>query len=254
MDRSPHETGAGSEATPGDGPGTDAPSSRWRAAAGDPRRLSTRLKAATSDLHRRLERSHFQVALFRGALSRGGYVSLLRSLFEVYHGLEGGLDRNRNHPAVAPLRSDRLRRLPALARDLEALEGAGWRRRWGVVPGALRYRKRLERIAGDRPALLAAHCYVRYLGDLGGGPLLAPRVAELLGHPPGTREGEGLAFYDFGEDADAESLREEYRHRLDRLPLDEAGAAAVIAEAVSAFRRHAAIFRQLDARERAARS
>jgi heme oxygenase (biliverdin-producing, ferredoxin) len=185
--------------------------------------------------------------LLRGALDRPRYVGLLRSLLEIYRALEAGLDRHRFHPAVHPVRWPALYRTAALRQDLAELVGAAWETVVPPAAAALRYSEHLRTLAsGDRPWLLAAHAYTRYLGDLHGGRVLGRIVAELLAGAPGKGE-PGLAFYRFPEavEGDAAGWRDRIRRGLDALPLGDPGVDSVVEEARDAFRRHIELFEEL---------
>jgi len=104
-----------------------------------------------------------------------------------------------------------------------------------------RYVAHVEALSAAAPALLPAHAYVRYLGDLNGGQLLRGIVQRTLALPSGA----GTHFYAFGSAADVSARKTALRTGLDQLPLDDAGAEALVAEAKSAFERHVALFTEL---------
>lgn len=203
--------------------------------------LAARLRSATHELHRAVERAGLMPALLRGQLPLAGYVALLRNLQPIYAALEAGLLRHAAHPQLAPLPLAGLARAPALAADLVALHGPGWARELPLCAAAQAYVARLQQLADGQPALLAAHAYVRYLGDLNGGQLLARRVGLALHLAPG----QGLAFYDFGSDEQAAARARALRAGLDAIAPDEPAAQALVDEACAAFERHRELFEQL---------
>lgn len=183
--------------------------------------------------------------LLDGTLDLPGYVALLRALHEIYLGLERGLDLHQRHPAVTPVRWPLLYRTGALRQDLRFLAGPDWEEELPPTPAAVRYGAHLARLArGHRPWLLGAHAYVRYLGDLHGGRILAGKVASLVG---GGKGAGGTAFHHFPPEVEAAPARwrSTIREGLEALPLTPDQAEGVVAEARSAFRRHVAIFREL---------
>ena len=131
--------------------------------------LAESLKAETKHLHTALERGPLMHSLLRGEMARGPYCALLRNLHTLYAELEPALEQHAAHPSVAPLHLARLFRCGQLADDLAELHGAAWQQEIAIAAAAQRYAQRLRDIAGDRPELLVAHAYVRYLGDLSGG-------------------------------------------------------------------------------------
>ena len=203
--------------------------------------LGARLRTATHELHRAVERAGLMPVLLRGQLPLAGYLALLRNLQAIYAALEAGLVRHHGHPQLAPLALAGLARAPALAADLESLHGPGWAHELPLCGAAQAYVDRLQQLTDGQPALLAAHAYVRYLGDLNGGQLLARRVGGALHLAPG----QGLAFYDFGSDEQVAAQARALRAGLDVIAPDEPAAQALVDEACSAFERHRELFEQL---------
>lgn len=203
--------------------------------------LAERLKSETRDLHRAAERSDFMAALLRGRLGRDAYVLLLRSLHEIYAALEAGLDAQERDPRLASLWHPALARRGALERDLCQLAGTGWATDLAPRPAALRHARHLQRLAREAPDLLAAHAYVRYLGDLSGGQLLASIVERSLQLPAG----EATRFYDFGGAASAAQRAQAFREQLAALDDRGPGADALVAEASLAFGLHLDLFSEL---------
>jgi hypothetical protein len=60
------------------------------------------------------------------------------------------------------------------------------------------YTSRLRTLADTQPALLLAHSYVRYLGDLSGGQFIKRRIAKAYGLDVEAESGSGVEFYSFG--------------------------------------------------------
>lgn len=203
--------------------------------------LAERLRTATRELHRSVERAGLMPALLRGQLPRADYLLLLRNLHALYEALESGLARHADHPQLAPLQLPALARAGALAADLDALHGAGWAPALPLCAATRAYVDRLRLLADHRPPLLAAHAYVRYLGDLNGGQVLARLVGQGLQLAPG----QGVAFYDFGAAEQVAACSRAFRAGLDGIAPDEAAAQALVDEACDAFVRHRELFEQL---------
>ena len=203
--------------------------------------LSARLRAETKDLHHEVERAGIMPALLRGQLALPTYCALLRNLHALYAALEPALLRHAAHAAVAPVFFPALFRQAALADDLNALHGPGWAQAFDVKPATLRYAARLHVLDTRQPELLAAHVYVRYLGDLSGGQMLRKIVAKSFGldTPDGTR------FYDFGSADEVDAHLRAFRAGLGVITADAAHIDALVAEARSAFARHGDLFVEL---------
>jgi heme oxygenase len=206
--------------------------------------LSARLKAATRSSHARAERAGAMALLLRGALDGPSYARLLRALHALYDALEGALRRHAAHPAIAPLDAATLYRTNALAHDLAALRAAGIADPRPEPPAAARdYVARLARLEAREPVRLVAHAYVRYLGDLAGGQLLAPIVERTYRLAPG----DATRFYAYGSRDAAAARAGALRAAIDALPIATAEADAIVDEAVDAFERHVALFEEISA-------
>jgi heme oxygenase len=205
--------------------------------------LAERLRAETRDLHAVAERAGVMRELLAGRLPLAGYAALLCSLHSIYVALERALDARRSDPRVAPLRRPGLYRTAALAADLAALHDADWTESLRPAPPAVAYGERIGRLAAEGSPALAAHAYVRYLGDLHGGQVLAALVRRRFALDGAA----GTAFYRFGDEACVMAHRQALREALAALPLTGAEADAVVAEARWAFEQHVRLFEALAA-------
>ena len=209
--------------------------------------LGPRLREATRVLHTEVERAGVMRRLLRGQLDAAGYCLLLRNLHAVYEVLEAALQLSTT-PALQQLVPPVLWRAPALQQDLLVLHGSAWRDDLPLAPAALAYVQRLHDLAhGEeqgQPQLLAAHAYVRYLGDLNGGQMLARLVAPAL-QLHGV-QGQGLAFYSFAGALSVIDLQTAFRQALDLQASSEDQMQVMVLEACSAFERHRELFEQLD--------
>ena len=200
--------------------------------------LAQRLRDGTRKLHVDAERSPFMSVLLHGRMERPAYVALLRNLHAIYAAMEPALARHAAHPALAPLDLAALFRLASLREDLVRVADPSDATS-DLRPASLRYVARLHEIDADRPELLLAHAYVRYLGDLSGGQLLRGIVAR----SPGLAPHAGTAFYEFGDGVAASALAATFRAGLDHAVVDDPD--AVVAEAQLAFGWHRDLFDEL---------
>lgn len=206
--------------------------------------LPERLKSGTRVLHAAAERSGAMARLLAGTLERERYCVLLRSLHAIYAALEAALELRADDPLVAPVCLQGLARREALAADLQVLHGEGWRQALPLPPSAHRYARRLRRLARWHPALLAAHAYVRYLGDLHGGQVLRGLVARRFG----LAVGSGTAFYAFGDRSATQALVVAFRHGLAEIGRrDPARVESLVREAQRAFEAHCRLFEEIEA-------
>jgi heme oxygenase len=99
-----------------------------------------------------------------------------------------------------------------------------------MLPSGVAYARRIAQAAEGDGALLIAHAYTRYLGDLNGGSILARLLAKTLGLRPVE-----LSLYDFSAFADAATLKHDYRDALDQAGALAADPNSVIEEGAVAF-------------------
>lgn len=203
--------------------------------------LALRLRDATRPWHAQAERAGVMAQLLHGQLTRAGYVRLLRNLQAIYAALEPALVRHGQCPPLDAIAVGSLAREAALRNDLTVLHGARWHDELQLVSEAADYAERLRTLDRQDPTRLVAHAYVRYLGDLSGGQVLARVVAGGFG----LADRQGLCFYDFGPAAEVARQARALRAALDAMPLTPAQADAVLEEACDAFARHCRLFEQL---------
>ena len=209
--------------------------------AGEAGGLPALLRSATWPLHAEVERAGLMRRLLAGRIERTDYVALLQNLGAIYAALEPLLLQHRADPALAPIHDPALHRTVALRADLRFLAGAVPRAP-ALARATQTYVERLHEIGRCAPRLLAAHAYVRYLGDLSGGQALQRVVGRAL-RLPGP---DGLRFYDFGDAAAVARRAQVFRQGLAAIRLDDAAAAELVAEAQRAFALHGDLFRELD--------
>lgn len=202
--------------------------------------LSLRLRDATKEDHVAAERSPFMGRLLRGQAARQEYSAYLASLLPVYVALEETLPTMPEW--VRDLHPSALLRQASLVADLRALSNADGPP--APVPSAVGLADRVREMA-ERPGPWVAHAWVRYMGDLSGGQVLARIVARSYG----LADDVGTAFYRFPEISDGDAFKATYRDGLDRAPLIEAEVGAAVEEARAAFATHRRIFAELEGLE-----
>ncbi|WP_246036893.1 biliverdin-producing heme oxygenase [Cellulomonas telluris] len=204
--------------------------------------LSARLRSGTRADHEAAETAPFVERLMSGALTRDAYVDLAVQQHAVYTALEEVGDALRAAtPAAASVVLEELRRVPSIEDDLAFLLGPGWAARVRVLPATERYAAHLRERCRTLPRWVA-HAYTRYLGDLSGGQI----IHRMMQRHYGLGE-DGLSFYRFAAAPRVKPFKDEYRERLDALPLTEAQRDEVVAEAQRAFALNRDVFVDLGA-------
>lgn len=199
--------------------------------------LSALLRTGSQAEHTRAESVGFMTELMQGRVSEAGYAHYLASLRPVYAAIEGLAGVMAADPVAAELVDPALARLSALDADI-----AYWTGGDGVTvqsPAVDAYVARVEASA-EWGGLYAAHHYTRYLGDLSGGLAIGRILSRAF-----AVEGQGLAFYDFAEIPKPKLYKDDYRTKLDGLPVDAAGRERMLAEVKAIFGLNTAIFDEL---------
>jgi len=180
--------------------------------------------------------------MIKGYVDRLTYRKLLGNLYFVYSAMEEEMERHRQHPVISPLYFPELHRRMALEKDLAFYHDGTWKERVAPTPAGDAYAEAIRAVSAREPALLVAHMYTRYLGDLSGGQILKTRVQKALG----LAHGEGVAFYDFEDIPDGQAFKENYRRALDMLPVDDAVACKIVDESNAVFGYNTAVFNELE--------
>ncbi|NRA07158.1 MAG: biliverdin-producing heme oxygenase [Myxococcales bacterium] len=207
-----------------------------------PLSLSHRLRAETQRAHRLTESTGFVRSILKGSVDLQSFRNMQAGLFLVYTAMEEEIARNARRPLIRAIDFPELRRTEALRHDLATLYAGDWRTGLTLTPARRRYVERIRWVGEHDPDLLVAHSYTRYLGDLSGG-----RVVEGIARRTLRFEGrEGLRFFHFEGIPNKKAFKEEFRRRLDAMPLTVHRADALVAESIEVFDLNRAIFEELE--------
>lgn len=204
--------------------------------------LSHDLKTSTAVAHDQAEHSTFMTELMGGKLDLAAFIDLQIQSWYFYSALERAVRQVSDHPVMAMMNDSRLDRADRLARDLDELTGSSkWRMTARSTAATAAYVERLEELAaaGDAPRLVAHH-YVRYLGDLSGGQVIARMMQRYYDAPEA-----GLSFYRFEGIEKLKPYKDCYRAKLDQLPLTPEQRADMLDEAARAFLLNMNLFESL---------
>ena len=159
------------------------------------------LKDLTAEKHKSAERQEFVKVMFSGNIHPEFYATFLANQHPMYEFLEV---HSMLHRLFTGMPED-FRRAPAISEDLQEL----WIKEEKpiILPVVDEYLKHITKISSTDPKLLMAHIYVRHMGDLAGGQMIAKRV-------PGFGK-----FYQF---ENPDKLKEEIRSRIDNSLAEEA--------------------------------
>jgi heme oxygenase len=197
------------------------------------------LRDATLDVHRQAEDEPFIASLMVGRRSAADFARLTAQLRPVYAALEPAVAAMRSRGLLAELFDPRLDRLPAIDHDLATLASGTDAPAAGPLSSTRAYTDRIRRVAGSEPRLLAHH-YVRYLGDLSGGQIIATLMRKHYGVAD-----DALTFYAFDGLASKGGFKTTYRRLLDELLADPAFYAEMLDETRRAYEANRRIFAEL---------
>ncbi|PZO35835.1 MAG: heme oxygenase [Pseudanabaena frigida] len=212
--------------------------------------LATRLREGTQKSHTAAENTAFMKCFLKGIVEIVPFRKLLANLYLVYSTLEAELKRHADHPIVGKIYFPEIDRQANLEQDLAFYFGDNWRSELIPLKAGQVYVDRLLEISNTDPALLIAHSYTRYMGDLSGGQALKHIIRSALDLP----SDRGTTFYEFDQLPTIEAKRdfkEKYRHTLDALVIDEAAILRIVEEANYAFTLNRNVVDELEADVRA---
>ncbi|MDX2098514.1 MAG: heme oxygenase (biliverdin-producing) [Leptolyngbyaceae cyanobacterium bins.59] len=208
--------------------------------------LDIRLREGTKQSHTAAENTAFMKCFLKGVVERSFFRKLLANLYLVYSALEEELEHHQNHPIVGPIYFPEVNRKANLEKDLAFYYGENWQSQIEPLEAGKTYVSRIREVAETDPALLVAHAYVRYLGDLSGGQGLRQIARSAMNLPPD----QGTAMHEFDQlpsVEDKRNFKEKYRQALDSLPVDEATIERIVQEANSVFTLNRDVMHDLEA-------
>ncbi len=189
------------------------------------------MREATWALHKQAEQSGVIHDLLTGRITTAAYALYLRNLTHVYQALESALRVHSGRPGLGDLVPEGLFRSGPLASDLDALAGPRWKNDLELLNSARLYSERITLVSKNAGHPLIAHAYVRYLGDLNGGQVLARILSQKSGLQP-----DQLSFYRFDNIEHPDAVKRDITEKIDRygtLPIDPG---PIVQEAERAFR------------------
>lgn len=199
------------------------------------------LDEGTRKSHSMAQNSAFVTGFFKGLSTKNSYRDLLTSLYFVYGAMERAFDECELED-VQNLDDKELRRMEALRTDMDYFYGETWFDKISSSSYTKTYVQRIEQVAKEKPYLLIAHQYTRYLGDLFGGQMMSGMASRSLNLP----EGKGVEFYKFEDINDTKDYITNWYLRLNQLDLTPAQKDEIVDEANLVFELNIGILQELD--------
>lgn len=203
--------------------------------------FSAQMKEAGKVLHAEVEKTPIAVAMFQTTVTEEEYIDYLACMREIYEQLEKELEVHSETGFIKPLHIPGLFRLEGIKKDLIAFGAEGHE----AHKLALEYKAHLLYLGQNQPYRLIAHAYLRYLGDLFGGMMIARKLSSKF-------EGK-LSFYDFSALCHELQVRapqlfaKRFRVILDQLPLNNEQKLEVLEEVQTGYQMHKTLFEALKA-------
>lgn len=173
------------------------------------------IKTRTNAAHQMAEEAPFISELMGGGLTAGAYLDYLRALEPVYRRMEELFRAHSNEAPFSYFDHRALDRAELITADISFLEGAfNVSRDVRELPSVQAYLEILDDEIS--PVRLAAHHYIRYLGDLSGGQAIASLVNRHYQIPK-----EALNFYNFEGIGDGVFYKKRYRDFLNLIKLSQ---------------------------------
>lgn len=202
--------------------------------------LSTLMREGSQREHQEAEDSSFMAELLAGRINHRGYADYLTRLHAVYVALEDTGHDLAADPIARAVLDPALERRAAIEADLELWAPYASDPTAAPSPAAAAYVRRI-RESSSWAGLFVAHHYTRYLGDLSGGQA----IGRILARTFDLADGAGVAFYDFADIPKPKPYKDEYRARLDALPLTADEKLRILAEVKAVFGLNSALFAEL---------
>jgi len=208
--------------------------------------LSVALRDRTAAAHKSAETSSFVTELLEGRACYSAFTMLATQQLVIYRALETVLHAHyRHHPLIAAVDDRRLDRVSEIERDLTTLVGSDFEVR--LADGSLPIREATTAYARmlreeHTPEMVLANHYVRYLGDLSGGQVIAKLAQRHYAVPE-----QALHFYHFEGIEKLKVYKDHYRSALDNIDMTNGQRKRVLEHAVRAFEHNEAVFADLAA-------
>lgn len=202
--------------------------------------LAFALDEGTRKSHSMAENTQFVTGFFKGISTRSAFSQLVASLYFVYDAMETCFDAATD-PNVKALDYPYLRRKAALREDMVYYFGPDWESTVKPSPATRKYVERVMSVARDRPYLLVAHQYTRYLGDLFGGQMMGGMARSTLK----LDDDLGTRFYEFDDIPATKPFIEQWYTKLNTLELSDEKKQEIIDEANLVFTFNIDLFNEM---------
>jgi heme oxygenase (biliverdin-producing, ferredoxin) len=205
--------------------------------------LGKKLKQGTTQNHILAESVPFMKKFVKFEVEKTVYRRYLSNLYFIYEAIEEELEKNKNDSVLSKIYYPKeLSRLNSLKKDLEYFYGKDFIKKIKPLNSTTKYVQRIHETAESKPYLLVSHSYTRYLGDLFGGQILKKIAKKALN----LESNLGICFYDFDNIKDLKEFKNEFKNKLNYLPVTEIQSKEIVDEANLSFEMNIEMFIELE--------
>lgn len=151
--------------------------------------LITKIRKNTGILHEASEKSGIIKRIVEGTASVESYAEYLYNLNEMYKAIEGGLEKNKDNEKMKAFLTPELYKSHLIEKDLAHFLKDSTEKP-EVLASTVACVERIKEVSDEKPELLVAYAYTRFMADLFGVRTFIP----ILGEKYSITE-EGLNYY-----------------------------------------------------------
>lgn len=200
------------------------------------------IREKTSLLHSAAENTGYIKKIIDGNATVEGYAEYIFNLEKMYRAIEDALDKNEGNETVKPFVTRELYRSELMRKDLEFLLGDKLNS-IKLLASTEACVSRIEELSKDKPELVVAYAYTRFLADLFGGRTFLSILSTSYGVAM-----EGLNYYKFDHISDLRGYVMKYHNMLAEINLSEEMKIDFINEVNNAYIYNLSISNELDAK------
>eukprot|EP01080_Neovahlkampfia_damariscottae_P002819 gene2819-4227_t len=205
--------------------------------------LAQKLKDGTLTNHMTANGMPFIQRFIKLDVNVEDYRMFLSQMLFVYEAMEEELEKNKDHRLIKQIYYPlELNRVDAIKEDLVFFYGKDYKNYIKPIESIQKYTNRIREVSKTNPALLIAHSYTRYLGDLAGGQILKKKAKKAMD----LDEEDGTKFYDFPNISNQSAFKQEYREMLNTLNITEIESQEIVNEANISFEFNIKLFEELE--------
>lgn len=200
------------------------------------------IKEKTALLHSATENTGYIKKILNGTATVQGYAEYIYNLERMYRAIEESLDENKDNKIVKPFVTKELYRSERMRKDLDFLLKSN-SDSIKLLASTEACVARIKEVSKNKPELIIAYAYTRFLADLFGGRIFL----SILSKDYKISE-EGLNYYQFPDIKDFKEYVMKYHNMLGEINLSDDMKTEFINEVSNAYAYNAAISNELDAK------